>query len=128
MQFVRQAGVAVGRGRVIGRNQGAVVAPVTLVVTVDIDIQIKNENLRAISTLNRLPNSLKHYLTNYSTLLAYPKNRVRHSKVPSTRTAAVPVDCRAAQGNFLVVHPEEPYRTGIPTHTTFQLLVTVIHR
>ncbi len=32
----------------------------------DIDVQIKNENLRAISTLSRLPNPLKHYLTSYS--------------------------------------------------------------
>jgi len=37
-----------------------------------IDIQIKNENLRAISTLNRLPNSLKHYLTNYSPVYITP--------------------------------------------------------
>jgi len=33
---------------------------------VAIDVQIKNENLRAISTLNRLPCSLKHYLRSYS--------------------------------------------------------------
>ncbi len=31
-----------------------------------IDVQIKNESPRAISTLNPLPDSLKHYLTSYS--------------------------------------------------------------
>jgi len=31
-----------------------------------IDVQIKNENLRAIPTLNRLLDSLKHYLRSYS--------------------------------------------------------------
>ncbi len=32
--------------------------------------------------------------------------RVHHSKVPSTRTAAMPGGCRAAQGNFTVAHPQ----------------------
>ncbi len=31
-----------------------------------IDVQIKNENPQAISTLSHLPDSLKHYLTSYS--------------------------------------------------------------
>jgi len=45
----------------------------------------------------------------FSTLAVAAISRVRHSKVPITRTAAVLVGCRAAQGNFAVAHPHITY-------------------
>jgi len=62
-----------------------------------------------------------------------PMPGVRHRKVPSTRTAAVPVGCRAAQGTFLVVHPHAGERLGqnitiqLPESKAMGYVSTTVH-
>jgi len=65
-----------------------------------IDTQIKNENSRAISTLNRLPDSLKHYLTSYSDLFVF--TLLRHTTDGAWHRPAPESPRREARAVWLV--------------------------